>query len=1191
MERRAPSFGTAAATAGCLLFMAWVLSPRASAQGAGSAILRGTVMDASGGVLPGATLALTSVRTRATRDAATDAAGRYVFAALTPGPYRLRAELAGFSPWESSEIELSLGDVVHLDATLALAGQTEELTVVAEREMIRTDHGAREGLITSEQIQDLSVVSRSALELLRILPGTLSPDQSSMGAVGFAGGANDLSSYSINGGRGEAISPVLDGAKIVDFGSNTSLMLNVNTDMVDEVKVQTSNYAAEYGTSPYQVTALTKGGSASFHGSVYDYWRNWRFAANDRSNNYAGVPRPDSNYHYPGFNLSGPVLIAGTDFNEDRDTLFFFVGFELQRQTVDRGTRLSTVPTAAQRQGDFSELLADEGQNLGQPTSVNVPWGFPGAGQPAANNDLGPYIDPMGQAFLNLYPLPNHTDPDNLHNYAFTDLRPLDRWQLTTRLDWNVSDRTHAYVRLALDREQQKWDAGTWGGADQVPLPSRVVGDNEAWSVAVNVTSVLSPSLTNEIVVVASQPKLDNDWEDPSKVSKAALGLEGFQGLFPSDSPYAPMAIFPGGEPLASLYSQAGGSPIFAHNDSVSFADNLTKVVNAHTLRLGVFVERGHKQQNWNTSDGSIGLGSTWMPGGTGNDYGDLLVGRMAWFSQQTPVPVGEFRFWNFEGYVQDSWKVRRNLTLEAGLRLSKMPNNEELSGLAMRFEPSAYDPAQGVFIDGDPARPNGVLLASRGEIPNGITESPGLELMPRLNFAWDMGGDGHTILRGGAGLFYRRPPGNDQYYVIDQTPNAYNAGVNTFDVDGELTIPSLPTIDPWSRLGLSSIASRDPGSIHLPRTWSWSLGVAQRLPWDQILEVAYVGSRSDHLPNRTAADFIPPGTMTGPLGNADLDNPLHRVALDSAVAAGLRKYPAYDFVNWIQYEAWSEYDSLQATLSRSRGRINYLLAYTYSRTWGTNVSADGGGADGAWIDPIDPETRSVGFLDQNRPHILRASWSWVLPDPVRPDGNVVIRGLSNGWQLSGITSYTSGIRLGVRLFGELGTDGMQRAWWRTDAHGGGHLAPAFLGDPRLDNTDVGEKLVDIDQIAIPALGESGPFVPPYEIRTPARWSWDLTLMKNVPLGGDKRLQLRVGIFNLFNQAFVDPYRGDFDFDLQAECNVRADGVPNGAGGYVDGICDPSQGFRFSEYARENYGTIRSKHGHRIIELAARFDF
>jgi hypothetical protein len=169
-------------------------------------------------------------------------------------------------------------------------------------------------------------------------------------------------------------------------------------------------------------------------------------------------------------------------------------------------------------------------------------------------------------------------------------------------------------------------------------------------------------------------------------------------------------------------------------------------------------------------------------------------------------------------------------------------------------------------------------------------------------------------------------------------------------------------------------------------------------------------------------------------------------------------------------------------------------------------------------------------------------------------------------------------------------------AWYGTDAYGSGYrtgnsgaMTPVFTGDPRLGNTDAGEKLLDVDRIGIPALGESGPFQQPYTFRVPTRWNFDLSLFKNFALGGSRRLQLRFGVFNLFNQA--TPTLDDVDLDLRTECNVRVDGVPNGAGGEAYGVCDPNQGYYVTDLARENFGTIKTKHGHRVVELAVRFDF
>ena len=1167
--------------------------PEARAQGASSATLRGTVVDTSGGVVPGAEVTLVNTRTAARRSATTGPAGTYAFASLPSGDYRVRVGAAGFQPWESADLHLSPGDGLDLEATLGVEAQAAAVEVTAVREMIRTDQGAREGLITAAQIQNLSIIGRGAMELLTILPGTVL-DQS-METVGFGAGGNYLAGSTVNGNRGTQLSPVLDGSKVVDFTSNSGVMLNLNPDMVDGVKVQAGNYAAEYGTPSVQISAVTRSGSARFHGAAYDYWRSWRLNANDRSNNYAGIPEPKNEYQYPGFNLSGPVLVPGTAFNRNRDKVFFFVGYEYQHQVIDPGASRSVVPTPAQRNGDFAELLSGTGQNLAQPPFVTIPWGFPGAGEPAPNNDLSPYVDRFGQAYLNLYPLPNYTDPDNRYNYAFNTPRPLDRWQLTSRLDWNATEATHAYLRFALEDEKETFRRGGLGGDwGDVELPSRTVSDTRSWSVAANVTSVLSPRVTNELVVSATRLERETDWEDPSKVSYAALGLEGFQGIFPSESAVAPISIWSYGQMLAFAMAP-GGLPVYSHNDSVSLADTLTRVTGTHTVKVGVFVERARQQGNSPADDGSMWLASSWKPGGTGNDYGDLFVGRPGQYAQSTAIPRSEYRFWNFEAFLQDSWKVRRNLTLEAGLRLAKLHNPEELTGLAMRFEPSAYDASQGPFIDGDPQRPNGVLLARRGEIPNGLFEDPGLFLMPRLNFAWDVRGDGAWTLRGGAGLFHNRPQGDWFKSSSGGPPNVFRSSPYYWDVpDGILSLSTLSTIDPYSHLGSIAMASIGPGRLEPSRTWSWSLGLARRLPWQQTFEVAYVGNRADRLPNQTPMNYVPPGALTGPYGNADLDNPLHRVALDSSVPAVFRPYPAWsDRSGWAQSEGYSNYHALQATLSRSAGsRVQYLVNYTFGKALGTS------GLDGTSTDPLAPRERSYGRLPQDRTHIFNASYNVLLPDPIRPDGNGFLRQLLNGWQVSGITSYRSGRPFRIHFWGDLLPMGL--AWWGTDAHGWtddinhpGAIAPVFLRDPRTGRTDVGEKMLDLSKIAIPALGESGPFQPPYDFRTPTRWNWDLTVFKSFPLGGDKRLQLRAGFFNLFNQAVADLgwWGKDIDLNLPVECDVRVNGVPNGAGGTVDGVCDPTQGFHFSDYAKENFGKILTKRGHRVVELALRFEF
>ena len=200
----------------------------------------------------------------------------------------------------------------------------------------------------------------------------------------------------MNGIRSSSNTVSLDGSNLIDVGSNNGLMASLNTSMVQEVKVQSSNFAAEFGTGGMNVSGVTKAGSAKFHGEAYDYIRDSKFAANDRSNSIAGTPKPKSKYQYPGGNVGGPITF-GDSYTKNRDRLFFFGAFEVQRQDVDSGSRFNRTFSQAMRNGDFSELLPNRGSNLNSISQLRIPQGYPNAGQPAPNNDMRPYMSATRQ--------------------------------------------------------------------------------------------------------------------------------------------------------------------------------------------------------------------------------------------------------------------------------------------------------------------------------------------------------------------------------------------------------------------------------------------------------------------------------------------------------------------------------------------------------------------------------------------------------------------------------------------------------------------------------------------------------------------------------------------------------------------------------------------------------------------------
>jgi hypothetical protein len=1159
------------------------------AQNAGS--LRGTVTDGTGSTVPGATVRLSNEATKFTREAQTDANGGYFFAAVEPGAYQLKVELAGFKTYEASSVRVSPNATVGVDVVLQVGQQTETITVRAQLELIQTRTGAREGLITSEQIEKLSIVGRNPLELLRILPGVVAGDPTNNEQAGmFAGASGEMN---INGARAQNLGVSLDGANLRDIGANSGTMNVPNNEFVTEIKVLSSNYAAEFGSSGVQVQAVTKSGSSVFHGTLYDYWRNYRFSANDRSRSLVGQEKPKSAYQYPGFTLSGPVTIPGLGFNKNRNKAFFFFGFETARQQVDEGTFLGITPTPGQRQGLFNDYQA--GQSLNQAGTVNIPRGFPGAGTPAPNNDLRPYIDPIGQTLINLYPLPNYNDPNNRYNYVFNRLSEQNRNQFVLRADYNISEGTRTYVRLARDKDARERARGLWFSSSGVELPTPIDDTSLGRSAVLNVTSVLSPTATNEVIFTWSQLKNDNVWQDPSRVQRATYGLDNLTNPFAS-TPFIPNLVMRGDTARGSLWSNNDVDDIFSYNGFIRLGDSFTKVLNTHAIKLGFSAERQYKRQNLtNNANVRLNFGNG-APGTTGVDFGDLLTGILEGAELGTPSAVGEFVAWNVEGYAQDAWRLRRNLTLEYGLRFGKWTNNGEVNDLGALFLPERYNPNAGLFLDASKQRVNGLAYVRDGDVDRNLTDPRPLLFMPRVNVAWDLTGDGNTIVRGGGGLFYTREQGNAQYDIINIAPNAYSATFNASALSGlaggrGLTYATLGQVDPFGALNGFNLSTASPTELDWPRIWNSSISVMRRLPWHQSVEVGYVGTFARHLAATRQTNVLPVGTLSsGTIGNADLSIPLNRAGLQSSVVNARRPFPTLQDVRYFEPIGRSNYHALQATLTRASGSFNYFVAYTLSKATGTV------GNDFAPIDPLEPR-RSDGVMPFDRRHILNVSWNWQLGDL---GTSKVAKALGNGWNLSGISTFASGTPIRLGFGGDLSSDDMARAWWGTqdfgnfDRNGGiiGDITPTYACDPSRSGSAVGTKVLDISCLGIPAFGQTGPDATPYDLRSPSRMYHDLTVFKNFAIGrGDERLQFRAGFFNIFNQAYPDPGQNDVDLTLEANCNARVNHVPDGTGGFRDNVCDPLGGFTFTSNTQQNFGKVVTKRGHRVIEFALRFFF
>lgn len=1268
-----------------LIFLTAMAS--AYAQSTSSGTIRGVVKDPNGAIIPNAEVTLTANNTKTERKFQSSDEGVYVFTSLTPTSYTLTVEASGFKKYVKTDLVLGPSELKGVDVVMEVGAASESVTISATAvDEIKTESGERSNTVKADQINNLSIISRNSTELLRILPGVVAPDQSVYQVSGF-GGADQ---YSVNGQRGSNNSISVDGSRVIDIGCNCGSIVSSNNDFIQEITVDTSNVAAEKGNSAVQVTYTTKSGSSNFHGSIYTYARHEALNSNDRLRNYIkaeqervapgssslpGSPstKPLGQFYYPGGTLSGPLTLPKKVFgplggyNENRDKLFFFVGFEVQRQTFGAPPKISNVPTAAERAGNFS-------------STVKIPGGFPNAGQNAPGNNLAPYINPIGKVLINLYPLPNSTLPGS--NYVSNITQTQHRTDFKTRFDYKFSDKTNLYVRVTRELQTEVNPYGIWWGPSTFELPSANQQTALGRSVAVGITKVFTPTLTNEVVISGSKLKLDNQYQDPNKVKLSTLGIENTWRLpfdntrFGKQSPYVSLSLISWAQ--GQLWSP-GTNPIFAYNDSFSVADNLSKVVGTHTLKFGAFLEQGNKKQNFQgdpDSQGLIGF-NNWNPYGTGNDWGDLLVGQLTDVQHGTQPPVGNYRYYNYEFYAQDQWKVRPNFTLEVGLRASHMTVNKERKGFDILFSPSAYKAGSGYYINGDPLRPNGVLSAARGEVEKGTITPPGVLWGPRLNFAWNIFGNEKLVLRGGGGVFYNRVQGNFQYdATLRSAPNG-NVGAAigpfttipgtnvTFADLGGLTLNNMGIatlangtkvpVDPLKLAsGGGNIISPDLKSSRFPTTYQASLSVATRIPGLGVFETAYVGTFGRHLATRLPINVIPlgallrggvpgdPGSTITQLQNpncdpgavdannnvirrgncviqtvtnvkADLTNVFVRQALDGGARNKFRPFPDLNYVRYQQYTGTSNYHSLQATLQRQASKnLQYYITYTFSKVLGTR------GGEFNDLDPIDTRGRSYGVLDYDRTHILNLTYNYNLPN-LSPSSNLLAKGLLNGWQMSGITSFTSGTPVTIRFNGDvtnLSVAAFGSDAYATAGYAAGAIAPIFTKNPNLDGKGVGDRVMDLSSIQIPAFGSSGATISPFYFRTPRRSNWDVSLFKNFKISESKQVQFRMGLFNIFNQAFPknidnqNASNSDIYLTLNTVCKrtpvnqtlVLADGTvlagdkgftqtfangigTTGSGAIIPGTCD------FDDMTKKNFGKITTKRGWRIIELALKFTF
>jgi hypothetical protein len=451
---------------------------------------------------------------------------------------------------------------------------------------------------------------------------------------------------------------------------------------------------------------------------------------------------------------------------------------------------------------------------------------------------------------------------------------------------------------------------------------------------------------------------------------------------------------------------------------------------------------------------------------------------------------------------------------------------------------------------------------------------------------------------------------------VLTAPPNLLSAHADSWGNGQQpISLNNLSQYNPItnpSSLVRPNVYTQDPtkDGNRLPRILTASVSVARRLPLQNVLEVAYVGTFGRRLPQSYAFNFVFPKT-SGLVGNANTADPLQRAALganSNFLNSQLLPFPDWGSVKYNEYVGVSNYHSMQLTLNRQLGKsLQYFLTYTFSKALGTAAVNETDGD--ASIDPLNGHN-TYGVLSYDRTHIFNFSYNYNFPKFARGAfDNKFGRGLLNGWQMSGITTYQSGRPIRIKFGGAAQSTSALYAYLGHTVTAGGNtgqasgIAPLFSRNPVTGNTGLNQAYLDITAITVPAFGGNGPSQSPFYMRSPTTNNWDVTFFKNFNISESKKFQFRAGFFNVFNEAFPNPDQGDFgnltintlnrpDTANNASCFYLPASTPNGQSTVgANQVCDPTKGYIIDPVSAASFGKVVSKHGHRRVELAFKFYF